>query len=299
MIIGLKTSYSGSLGMGHIHRMCSLAWYLNGKKQIKTFIVSDAVPDSFPDELIPFLKDNFDFSPDIVIRDMRDSEEDEIILLKKAGKVITIDDNGSGTKHADHIIDILPNKSPHVRALEFNGFLYGFNFLKSLEKLKNKSINKKINFSIYPGNSATDEYKDYLISLLPKGSSYAVLCGKNSYLQRNGKRSPLKNSYAEIMLSSKIVITHFGITAYEAFISKCRTMTINPTKYHSELSDIVKERLNLINLGELKGLDSKDAAEIIGKTLMLPAVADEVNAGEVYEIILNGLEEFCNLIIGT
>jgi hypothetical protein len=195
------------------------------------------------------------------------------------------------------MIDILPRIAPHELALRFNGFLYGYNFLKSLENLNNNFISKNINFSIYPGNAATDEYKNYLISLLPKGSNYAMLCGKNSYVQNNDEKHPVYNNYAEVLLSSKIIISHFGVTLYEGFISKCRSITINPTQYHSKLSDILKEKIDLINLGELKDLNIIDAAKTIEKVLLMPDITERINAEEVYKIILNDLEEFYKLVI--
>ncbi|MBN2039024.1 MAG: hypothetical protein JW864_03220 [Spirochaetes bacterium] len=297
MIIALKTCYNTSLGMGHIQRMCSLAWYLNANKKLKAYIVSDDVPDTFPDELKPYLKNTIDFSPEIIIRDMRDSETDEIIQLKKTGKIVCIDDNGPGAEKADYIIDILPNLKPHEKSLKFNSYIYGFNFLKSLENLKKRIINKNIDFSVYPGNSAEEEYIDFLISILPEKSNFAMLCGKKSYLRTNEKKIPMSNSYADVLLSSKILVSHFGITLYEGLISGCGLITINPSDYHSDLTDLIKNKFNLINLGESGKLNSNDAEQAAEKMLKNAEFDNKVNPAEVHQKVLNGLEEFYNLIL--
>ncbi len=294
--IAIKTSAGVSLGTGHLQRMCSLAWHLNEFKNIKAFIVTDAINDSFPVRLKKYLKNNFDFSPDIIIRDMRDSSEDEISFLKKTAPVIAIDDNGPGRKTADCAIDILPN--PAEKNKEFNGkiFLYGFNFLSALKKLDNKIIKKELGFAIYPGNSAGREYINFLASLLPENTSYAVLNGMDSHCVINDKKKYLKDSaYAKTILSSKAVISHFGITLYEGFIAKCRVISINPSEYHSMLADMAKNYLNIINLGESKKLNTAEAKAIIGEALNTP-LCSEVNAADAYKQVVQGLENFCGIL---
>ncbi len=293
----IKTSWGKALGMGHIQRMATLLWYLNERKNIKTFLISDAIPDFFPVELRNYVKTNIDFKPDIIIRDMRDSTEDEITHLKKTGKVIVIDDNGPGRRLADHAIDILPNPDPSERRKKDSGiFIYGYNFLKAVSDLKGKTIKKELDFAIYPGNSPTKEYIDFLISLLPDNSTYTLLNGENSYLVKNGKKLDACNSsYAEIVLSSRVVISHFGITLYEGYISGCRLISINPTPYHSLLSEMAKDFLSLINLGEFKIMDPGEARFLIQEAVKMP-LHKNVNSGHVYKKIIAGLENFYELV---
>jgi spore coat polysaccharide biosynthesis predicted glycosyltransferase SpsG len=294
--IAIKTSTGASFGTGHMQRMSSLLWYLNETKNTKTFLVSDKIPDSFPFELKKYFKTNFDFSPDLIVRDMRDSSADEITKIRKIAPVLVIDDNGPGRKTADHVIDILPN--PDINNYKFDSkiFIYGYSFLTAVRHLKNKTIKKNLDCAIYPGNSASKEYIDFLISLLPENSDYALLNGKDSYVFKHGKRDRIKESlYAELILSSKAVISHFGITLYEAFIANCGIIAINPTAYHSMLADMAKDYLHLANLGEYTNLIIAEAKIQIQKASQSP-LCSLVKANDVYAKITNGLDEFAKLL---
>ncbi|MBN2403595.1 MAG: hypothetical protein JXN64_14550 [Spirochaetes bacterium] len=294
--IAIKTSAGDSLGTGHMQRMTSLLWFLNECKSIKTYLISDTIPDSFPSELRKHYNADFDFQPDIIIRDMRDSAEDEIARLQKIAPVFVVDDNGPGRNAAHHAIDILPN--PDACNGKFNSsiFLYGYNFLSALDGLKDKIIKKELDFAIYPGNAASKEYMDFLISLLPEKSNYAMLNGRDSYVNKEGKTYSIKESlYAETILSSKTVISHFGITLYEALIAYCRIISINPTPYHSLLADMAKDYLHLINLGEHVNLNPEGARMLITKTAQT-ALCSELNAADVRLKIMDGLKNFCEML---
>lgn len=295
-ILAIKTSWSSTLGMGHIQRMTSLLWFLNKKKKILTYLICHSVPDSYPSELLGYVKADIDFSPDIIFHDKRDSSEQEITSLKKTGTVITIDDNGPGRKHADHAIDILPNPYAETKSLPYENFIYGYNFLRSLLEIKKKEIKKELDFAIYPGNAAGDEYINFLISLLPGNSDYAILKGEDSFIVRNNiKRSMDNYTHAEAILSSKVLISHFGLTIYEGYISGCRLITINPGEYHSKLSDIIREKFKLENIGVYNKFDIKEAVKTIKNTLEAPP-AGTVKIKDVYNKIIAGLEEFYNLL---
>jgi len=294
--IAIKTSAGAFFGTGHMQRMSSLLWYLNENKNIKTFLVSDKITDTFPFELKKYLKTNLDFSPDIIIRDMRDSSVDEIAQLKKIAPVLVIDDNGPGRKTADHVIDILPNPDAYNQKFNSRIFIYGYSYLIALRQLKDETIKKELDFAIYPGNSASKEYIDFLTSLLPDKSDYAIVNGKDSYVFKHREKIQVKDSlYAELILSSKIVISHFGITLYEAFLASCGIIAINPTAYHSNLADMARDYLRLTNLGEYTNLNKAEAKVLIKKSSQTP-LCDAVNAGEVYIKITNGLDEFCKLL---
>jgi hypothetical protein len=291
-MIAIITAWSESLGMGHIQRMSSLVWYLNESRNIKAFLIIKRLPDSFPPELSKYVKADIDFSPDLIIRDMRDSSEEEIIGLKKISKIMVIDDYGPGRGSADRIIDILPDPESEKKDKQFNNLIYGYNFLKSLSLLKDKTILKNIDTAIYPGNSPTEEYIDFLSSLIPKHSSFAVLNYNNSCLNRNGSRVSINDlSHAEIILSSKAVLSHFGILLYEGLISGCRLISLNPSEYHSKLTDLMKEEADLINLGEYKKINKNSAAKIIKATIRSP-LCKEINAREVYNKAIEGLDAF-------
>jgi hypothetical protein len=314
-IIAILTDWGDSIGSGHVQRMTSLLWYLISRKNIEAYIVLDQLPPFFPEELRGYWKTEFKPKPGMIIRDMRDSTAGEMRALREISRVLTIDDNGEGRKIADHLIDMLPltdykNKSKKDRAPD-DLFIYGYGFMNSLYNLiggsdspnditgqkSGKIIEKQIDSSIYPGFHSTEEYTEYLIGLLPADSKYAILRGEHSYLQIKGKRYRLgKESHAETLLSSKVLISHFGILLYEAYLSECRIVCINPSPYHSKLAEMAKVHLGIDNLGEYAGLNRKRAQKIIRDSIREP-VSNGVSAQGVYQTVLESLERFCSYLM--
>ncbi len=148
--IAIITSWGKSYEMGHIRRMMTLAGYLNEEKNIRTYLLPGNIPPDFPSELKDCLKQEIAFSPDLIIRDMRDSNERDIAELKKIAKVVVIDDNGPGRELADLDIDILPNPL-HTYKNPNNYFIFGYNFYKALSGLKGRSFEKKLIMLSIPG----------------------------------------------------------------------------------------------------------------------------------------------------
>lgn len=298
--IAIKTSWGKYFGMGHLQRMTSVLWFLNEIKNKKTFLITDSIPEAFPEELNKYVKKNIDFLPSLIIRDMRDSSKDEIESLRETCKVVSIDDNGIGRTIADYAIDILPNPEKAIKRPGLkhkNIFLYGYNFINALFKIKDKTIKKYLDFAIYPGNSADSGRIDILTSSLPLNSNFAILNGKDSYTVINGVRKPLKeSSYALTILSSKVLISHFGITLYEGFISGCRLFTINPTPYHSLLANMAENNLGLTNLGIYDKINKEETAYILKKSVITPLYRT-ISGEDVYKTTMDNLEEFYNLLI--
>lgn len=312
--IAILTDWGNEIGSGHIQRMTALLWYLINSRNIHAYIVLDYLPPFFPDALKSHWKREFTPEPDMIIRDMRDSTASEIRELREISRVLIIDDNGEGRETADYLIDILPtaeNTRTNKKRAPDNLFIYGYGFMNSLhtiieknhapkeitEQESDKIIEKKIDFSIYPGFHPTEEYTDFLIGLLPSDSKYAILRGDRSYLQIKGKSYGFsEESHAETLLSSKVLISHFGILLYEACLSKCRIVCINPSPYHSGLAERVKDHLRIENLGEYAGLNRERAQRIIRESIQEP-VSDRVSVQGVYHTVLENLERFCNYLM--
>ncbi len=294
-IIAIKCAWGESLGMGHVQRMTTLLWYLNQKDDISACLVMDAAPDFFPQNLLQYVRPEFDIKPDLVIKDMRDSSAGEIRQLKDICPVLVIDDIGEGRSAADSKIDLLPN--PEIRDSENTAFrrdifLYGYNFVTSLRDLGNQKIEKSIDFSIYPINSGRQENIDFLLSLLPDRSSVAVLGGKAPCIVQNGEKHELTNkSYAEIILSTKIIISHFGISLYEGDIAGCKLVSINPSSYHDTLSEMEEDNLGLVNLG-IKDKLNKDEASAKIESLLRTTKFESIPPNEVYDKTIENLERF-------
>lgn len=291
--IALITGSDTMLGSGHLHRMASLLWFLVKKASIPAYMVLEEIPSFFPAELAPLVKSDIQPGTILLVRDKRNSTIKEISQLKKTAPVLVIDDCGQGSTIAEHRIDLLPtpehrNNNLPARSQDF--FIYGYGFIRSLINLMDnkeksnhlfeKSIEQKfkklhsvykrnerpIDFALYPGMEPGDEYINSLTSLLPRNSTYAILQGENTTLTIGSeKNKSTANSYTPILISSKVFISHFGIALYEAHLSGCRLVTINPTDYHSRLSEMAKTDLNLMNSGEYSKLDRNHARQIISE----------------------------------
>lgn len=287
--VSILAGWGGSFGAGHVQRMACLADYLTRARGIRTVITGGTPPlflpaslqDLFVPEIIP--------GSSCIIRDRRDSDIEEIRLLKASGPVITIDDCGPGRKHADTAIDLLPNLSFSIHKKDT--FIYGYNFVDSIRSLGNRRIEKTIDIALYCGLDTARDYVRLLLSFLPDGATTAVLAGKDSYMITNGKILPLDLAFAESVASAKVLISHFGITLYEGLAAGCRLVCVNPTSYHSDLADRARDEIDLLNLGITKKINPEQARSIIF-TAVREGSGTSIDTGEITLTIEGCLNNF-------
>ncbi len=303
--IAIITDWGEAIGSGHIQRMTALLWFLITVKHIDAYLVTSRLPAGFPEELKPHSKREIENSPVLIIRDMRDSTREEIKKLQEICTVLVIDDIGEGRGCADHAIDIMPNPESRTFQKDHAPFIYGYEFLRSLGTLidapptrENTSesydriITKDIDYVLYPGFRPSDEYTESLISLLPNDSVFAILSGDQSFLHRHGRRYEIpRDVCAEMLISSKALISHYGILVYEAHLCGCRVACINPTPYHSRLTELAKERITVENLGEYNSLN-RDAAQKIIAAMRENPLGNRISVRRIYDEVLENLERF-------
>jgi len=288
-VVSIITGWGEDLGVGHIQRMASLADFLNRKKYARAFLISHEKPEFLPSSIYDYISPEIEPGTTCIIRDIRDSNMDDMLNLKKNHKVIVVDDCGPGRNIADLAIDLLPNLkyANHKKEL----FIHGYNFTDSIRRLDGRHIAKTIDCAIYCGINPSRETVAFYLSLIPHHSTCAILSGNNSLLFKDGELSSLLKSHAEILLSSIMLISHFGITLYEGYIAGCRLLSINPTEYHSQLSDIATKEIGVINLGISSTIKIDQARSNISDIMQNP-ILDRINPAIVLEKIERGLEEF-------
>ncbi len=257
--IAIITDWDEDLGSGHIQRMATVAKSFSKITNLDISIINNKDINflkNFPKNIV---KSKIDGNEDLIICDKRDSTIIEISELNEIAKTVVIDDNGEGRNVADFKIDLLPNiRHDDAKILPL---VYGYNFVESLNELKGKTIYKKIDVVFYAGFNPPKSKLEKLISIIPDNLDYVVLNGEDSFSIISGVKSEkLNKTYAEYILSSKILISHFGITLYEADLCNTKSFVVNPTSYHSELTDKVK---NSINLGLLDDIDIKRSKKLI------------------------------------
>jgi hypothetical protein len=288
-IISIVTGWGGNLGTGHIQRMANLAEYLNRNTRYRASIVSSGKPDFFPDSLNRCLSPVINAASACIIRDVRDSAQDEMLDLKKYGRIIAVDDCGPGRDLSDLEIDLLPNLNYSISQKDL--FIYGYNFTESMRRLEDKPVDRSIDAALYCGYNPSRETVKALMSLLPADCSCALLAGSDSTLIRKGVPAKLDKSYAEALLSSRVLVSHFGISLYEGHAAGCRLFSINPTVYHSLLSDIARDDIGLTNLGILNDRIPETARSAIGAALEEKQTPG-IRPAEVLVTIERGMELF-------
>ncbi len=231
------TSESAELGRGHLQRMLSLADYLNRYTAISASLIK---LESKEDQGITSFK-NRPIPPEttFIIRDMRDSTLNEMAELRRSAPVIAIDDAGSGRSLADLAVDLLPVISRVDPAPDYrpDAFLYGHNFLTGLDPEDDSPVDRDFDFCIYLALEQS-EREEIARQICGKTMTAVLLGGQHPLLYRDGCLSRLDGlSQGKILLSSKTVISHFGIMLYEGLAAGCGLIALNPTQYHSSLCE--------------------------------------------------------------
>ena len=261
--IVIITGTDGHLGTGHFQRMCTLAYHLNLTSSYNAKIVIKSGNPAIPPQVENFISPDIPSTASLVIRDMRDSTEEDIRLLKKTAPVLVIDDTGPGRGAADFIIALLP--SP-VSANPSNGmFIYGYNFINSIRNMSLHEFIKDIDVSIYAGYDPDMDYVERLLQAIPPKAS-VVLFNKNRPVELSGKGLPI-GAYADTLLRSRVLITHFGITMYEGELAGCTVVLVNPSPYHSELTRLAGRKLELIPAGEYQEINHKLIHSVVSANL--------------------------------
>ena len=295
--ISIITDYGTKYGTGHIQRMLNLLNTVNQENEFRAFIVNKKKIPGLPQTLSEFIIPDIKKNSDLIIYDKRDSTVTEINNLQRISKVLVIDDLGPGRDRADFSLDLLPNIKNKNLILELkNNFLFGYNFTESIKNLGNCIINKSIDFAFYPGFKANNSFVKKVLTLFPENSTIVLLLGDKFRMIKNGNiLENSKKSYAELILSSKTVITHFGITLFEGEISKCNIITINPTQYHSTLTDLTKKYITITSLGEFQNMDFTGAKDILKKNF-LNQKKNNVNPELIYNKIMKNITNFTDYL---
>jgi hypothetical protein len=293
----IVTGSGGILGTGHIQRMLNLAVHLNRMNNFSASIFLTQNEHPLEEKFNGLITASIPADTDLIIKDMRDSTIEEMNSLCMIAPVLTIDDSGKGRDLADYIINLLPVPQEVGKFIkpETPLFIYGYNFAEGISLLKsNLSFIKDIDVAIYVGYNPAPELISSIRDSIPD-SAVSVLLKEGKAVNLSGNILKTETPYAEIIYRSKIVITHFGLTMFEAHACRCKIAALNPTSYHSRLTEIVMSDFDVIystqyNTLSPENLKSKIEAELLNSN-------DKFQSPDVIlEIIKNGTENFINYI---
>ena len=178
----------------------------------------------------------------VIVADCFNMEKEEIISLKKAAPVIAIDEGSSYTDEADYLIDIIPSLNLNRKA--------NFTETSFIEKPDNKRLERP------------KEIKKVLICLggedpssltVPAAKAFAMSCESvTAILSESSSQtveslsllsefsnltfiSPVHN-LKEKLYEYDLVVTHYGLTAFESLSSGCAVLLLVTSKLHHELA---------------------------------------------------------------
>ena len=227
------------------------------------------------DLLIPLREKNLvrssiDKKYDLIITDKRKTSPDEVELFKKMSDIlIGLDEGGEKRENYPYLIDSLPSLSEHRPNIFSTGLLgikdkrknpAGKGRIKSAllqnDNMKNesspsgmqdlKSPDEQIeNILVTFGGEDPEKLTEIMLSLFSEDSffkKYKVkavkgpLFGRSLPDNKDFEVIDSPDSLEKYIDEADLVITSFGITAYEALYAGKYLLLLNPSAYHSELS---------------------------------------------------------------
>lgn len=295
--ITIVTGTGGILGTGHIQRMLNLAVHLNRNNNFSALIFLTQNQHPLEEKFNGLITTSIAADTDLIIKDMRDSTIEEMNSLRRIAPVLAIDDSGMGRDFADYAVNLLPVPSVNGSAVkpETSLFIYGYNFTEGISLLKsNSSFTKDIDVTVYAGYNPAPKLISSIRESIPD-SAYTVLLKEGKSVNIKGNFLKTETPYAEIISRSKIVITHFGLTMFEADACGCKIAALNPTEYHSKLTEIASDDFNIIYSAEYNSLSPEILKKKI-ETELKKNTETIISPEEILKKINNGTENFIRYI---
>ena len=181
---------------------------------------------------------------ELIVLDRFQTPKEELFQWKKIAPVIGIDEGGSCRDYFDFLIDILiPEKMSKSRANIASPALL---FKKNKSKLERVEDNSRVKVLITFGHEDAAglglKTARYLSSISGKYDIDITLL--RGALANNNEQIIMNNvsiidffpNLAEHLNEYDLVITHYGITAYEAFFAGIPFLLAHPTSYHKKLA---------------------------------------------------------------
>jgi len=236
--IGLYPYISENSGFGHLKRLLK---FLNDDRFIVYFLqentswLKSALKmmdlshiEVFSISEIILKKIELDF----IILDNKQTDTFLYDQLSRIAPIISLDEGSLSREKSCYTIDILPN----LLSVKPNYFNPGLLDLEIIDKnfKKRKNINKVlITFGGQDPYNLTEKAVDLLKKRYELTTVIGPLFKKNDF---GVTKIVNPEKLSDIIPEFDIVITSFGITAYEAVALSTPVALLNPTKYHTQLS---------------------------------------------------------------
>ncbi len=266
--IAILTGISKNLGMGHLTRMAHLAVFLQNTFEIQFFVHTK-------ENSVPFLDDKRlryrivndneqetlirSFDPHAIFIDKRDTLNKDLRKLRRISKILTFDNAGE-TAYADCLINALPLPKEPCIISNYSGkdyLIFNENIVKFKKIYSPSRVN---NVLISFGGSDPANLSKYVYNIFRElDFDINVKFVVGPLHENNHDFSPYEtivtNNLPEEISKTDLLITSFGMTAYEAILIGTLPVLINPTEYHNKLAQTLEHAVNLGVGGQEKDID--------------------------------------------
>ena len=165
---------------------------------------------------------------DLLILDNRESDLELYNTLKKIAPVVGIDEGGSTRDYVPYLIDILPN----LQKTEANYSNIGLLDLPN----KEQKINGDQSILITFGGQDPYNLTQVAVNKLKDKYDITTVIGPLFSIKDFGvKKIEHNNNIKDQLRNYDLVVTTYGLTAFEAISSGIPVVLLNPTKYHNRL----------------------------------------------------------------
>ncbi|WP_439647458.1 methyltransferase domain-containing protein [Brucepastera parasyntrophica] len=225
-------------GSGHLIRTLDIVSKLSGKYRCIIYLPENhilPVPENFRNIIVSELP----VSAALVILDRFRSSIDEIKTFRGIGPVVAFDEGGPGRPYADYLFDIIP-------AIPYKSFIRKLpanrtdpSFLALPEKKQHRA-NHEIKTALVSGGGEDAAGLARSAAHIMRKLGFEVTVIDPSIKQKEEDNQvtalPFIRNLKETLYTFDLVVTHFGLTAFEALAAGCRVILFSPTRYHYRLA---------------------------------------------------------------
>ncbi|MCQ2591996.1 MAG: methyltransferase domain-containing protein [Treponema sp.] len=290
-------------GTGHLHRCLGAAIETNSFVFIPEDSDLEEVSNILEEYKAKGLKNSqiINTLPDeslkpVIISDSFKLTEKEIQLFSNARALISLDEGSEFCQKVDFLLDIIPPYEPN-RIVN----LFDSSFIEKPENVKveqSRNFNKILiciggedpaGLTIPAANLLSKKYPEAEITAIISGDFNKITCGK-SQIDNIKFLPPVKNLKNELY-KFDLVVTHYGLTAFEATAAGCGVVLLATSKLHEKLA----EKYNFSYVCENKLDEKRLSAAIASEKVFpkLPVSMEHKSLGQFLQKVAGGKKMLC------
>ena len=268
----LVPSVSKGQGTGHLHRCLTAAleakFFVYIPKDstlsgINTIIDEYREKGLDPSQIIDELPDN-SYSP-VIVTDCFSMSREQAVLFYNAKKLISIDEGSDFCDYCDYLLDIIPSYEAQRIANAFDT-----SYIKKPQNVRAERTLNIENVLVCLGGEdpagLTLPAAQALTRVLPGASITAVVANPEQYQNiLNINFVPPIENLREKIYEYDLVVSHYGLTSFEALFAGCAVIMLATTKLHENLAQ--KYDFAFIPQGKI---DAKKMQEALASEKLFP-----------------------------